>query len=54
VENRVDDVANRARVETDPMAAEIGELGNLVRQIAETVAGHEAILQKRGRDARAA
>ena len=48
VENRVDDVANRARGETDPMAAEIGELGNLVRQVAETVAGHEAILQHEG------
>src|SRR5664279_2974416 len=48
VENRVDDVANRARGETDPMAAEIGELGNLVRQVAETVAGHEAILQNEG------
>jgi cyclic-di-GMP phosphodiesterase TipF (flagellum assembly factor) len=48
VENKVESVANRARGETDPMAAEIGELGNLVRQIAETVAGHEAILQNEG------
>src|SRR5471030_2607505 len=39
MENKVETVANRARGETDPMAAEIGELGNLVRQIAETVAG---------------
>ena len=48
MENKVDKVANRARGETDPMAAEIGELGNLVRQIAETVAGHESILQNEG------
>jgi cyclic-di-GMP phosphodiesterase TipF (flagellum assembly factor) len=48
MENKVENVANRARGETDPMAAEIGELGGLVRQIAETVAGHEAILQNEG------
>jgi cyclic-di-GMP phosphodiesterase TipF (flagellum assembly factor) len=48
MENKVETVANRARGETDPMAAEIGELGNLVRQIAETVAGHESILQNEG------
>ncbi len=48
VENKIDSVSNRARGESDPIAAEIGELGNLVRQIAETVAGHEAILQNEG------
>jgi len=32
----------------DPVAAEIGELGGLVRQIAETVATHAAVLQKHG------
>ncbi len=31
---------NRARAATDPIAAEIGELGGLVKQIAETVAAH--------------
>ena len=30
------------------MAAEIGELGGLVRQIADSVAVHEAALQKQG------
>ena len=40
--------ANRARGASDPLAAEIGELGGLVKQIAETVAGHAAILQKHG------
>ena len=48
MENKVDNSMNRARGATDPMAAEIGELGGLVRQIAETVAGHEAILQNEG------
>ncbi|MBI4367707.1 MAG: EAL domain-containing protein [Deltaproteobacteria bacterium] len=48
MENRVNSNINRARGETDPMAAEIGELGNLVRQIADTVAGHEIVLQNQG------
>jgi len=38
----------RARAANDPLAAEIGELGGLVRQIAETVASHAAALQKHG------
>ena len=51
-ERRVDDDAsNRARGAVDPLAAEIGELGDLVRQLAETVAAHEADLQRTGRDA---
>jgi cyclic-di-GMP phosphodiesterase TipF (flagellum assembly factor) len=36
----------RARSGADPLTTEIGELGALVKQIAETVAGHAAILQK--------
>ena len=40
--------SNRARGASDPLAAEIGELGVLVKQIAETVAGHAAALQKQG------
>jgi cyclic-di-GMP phosphodiesterase TipF (flagellum assembly factor) len=48
MENKVDNFVNNARGASDPMAAEIGELGGLVRQIAETVAGHEAILQNEG------
>ena len=39
---------NRARGASDPLATEIGELGGLVKQIAETVAGHAAVLQKHG------
>ena len=38
----------RGRSEADPLVTEIGELGGLVKQIAETVAGHAAILQKHG------
>jgi cyclic-di-GMP phosphodiesterase, flagellum assembly factor TipF len=38
----------RARAANDPLAAEIGELGGLVRQVAETVASHAAALQKHG------
>jgi len=39
---------NRTRGAVDPLAVEIGELGALVKQLAETVAGHEAILQEQG------
>ena len=38
----------RARSGADPLATEIGELGGLVKQIAETVAAHAAALQKQG------
>jgi len=48
VESRVSNTANSARGAVDPIAAEIGELGGLVRQIAETVAAHEAVLQRQG------
>ena len=36
----------RARAANDPLATEIGELGALVKQIAQTVASHAATLQK--------
>src|SRR5262249_46197630 len=38
--------AQRGRATTDPLATEIGELGSLVKQIAQTVASHAAALQK--------
>jgi len=44
VESRVEQTVNRARGAVDPIAAEIGELGGLVRQLAETVAAHETML----------
>jgi len=45
IEARVESTVSRARSADDPLAAEIGELGGLVRQIADTVAAHEAALQ---------
>ncbi len=39
---------SRTRGAVDPLAVEIGELGALIKQLAETVAGHEAILQEQG------
>ena len=39
---------NRARAASDPLATEIGELGGLVKQIAETVARPCRCLQKQG------
>ena len=48
VESKIMSPANRARTGADPLAAEIGELGGLVKQIAQTVAAHAAALQKQG------
>jgi cyclic-di-GMP phosphodiesterase, flagellum assembly factor TipF len=48
METRVDSTVNRARGAVDPLAAEIGELGGLVRQIADTVAAHETALKNGG------
>ena len=45
---RVESKVNHARGAVDPLAAEIGELGGLVRQVAETVAAHEAVLKGQG------
>ena len=48
VELKIASPVNRARGTSDPLVNEIGELGVLVKQIAETVAGHAAVLQKHG------
>jgi cyclic-di-GMP phosphodiesterase, flagellum assembly factor TipF len=48
VETRLEATVSRQRGANDPMAAEIGELGGLVRQIAETVAAHETIFRDHG------
>jgi len=48
MDQHVRKTVNRARGAVDPLAVEIGELGALVKQLAETVAGHEAILQEQG------
>jgi cyclic-di-GMP phosphodiesterase TipF (flagellum assembly factor) len=44
LERRVEGTLNKTRAATDPLSAEIGELGLLVRQLAETVAVHETRL----------
>jgi cyclic-di-GMP phosphodiesterase, flagellum assembly factor TipF len=48
MDNRVADDVTSARGADDTLAAEIGELGSLVRQIAETVASHATALQAQG------
>jgi len=48
VETRLEATVSRQRGAVDPIAAEIGELGGLVRQIAETVAAHETIFREHG------
>jgi cyclic-di-GMP phosphodiesterase TipF (flagellum assembly factor) len=48
VESTVSSSMNRARGAVDPLAQEIGELGSLVRAVADTVAGHDAILRQSG------
>ena len=48
MENRVEGAMHRMHAAVDPIAIEIGELGGLVRHIAETVAGHAVALQQQG------
>ncbi len=48
VESSVSATVNRARGAVDPLAQELGELGTLVRQLADTVAGHDAALRQSG------
>ncbi len=45
VETRLDSTINRARGAADPLASEIGELGLLMHQLADTVANHEMLLR---------
>lgn len=40
--------SSTSRKTADPLAAEIGELSGIVRQIAETMATHETVLQQQG------
>ena len=48
MENRVDGAMHRVHATVDPIAIEIGELGGLVRHVAETVATHATALQQQG------
>jgi cyclic-di-GMP phosphodiesterase, flagellum assembly factor TipF len=47
VEADVSATVNRARGAVDPLAEELGELGTLVRQLADRVAGHDAAAAER-------
>jgi cyclic-di-GMP phosphodiesterase TipF (flagellum assembly factor) len=44
LESKLDTVDGKARAATDSLALEIGELGTLVRQLAESVAAHDGVL----------
>ena len=46
-ESKLEGAVNRAHAAVDPVTSEIGELGLLVKQLAETVAVHEAALAGR-------
>ena len=46
VETSVSTTVNRARGAVDPLAQELGELGVLVRQLADAVAAHDAVLRQ--------
>jgi cyclic-di-GMP phosphodiesterase TipF (flagellum assembly factor) len=48
VEANVSATVNKARGAVDPLAEELGELGTLVRQLADMVAGHDAALRQSG------
>jgi cyclic-di-GMP phosphodiesterase TipF (flagellum assembly factor) len=48
MENRLDHAVDRTRAVTDPIAFEIGELGALVRQLAETVSAQQTTLSELG------
>jgi cyclic-di-GMP phosphodiesterase TipF (flagellum assembly factor) len=48
MEGQVDGTVDRVRGTIDPIATEIGELGCLVLQLAETVASHATVLQEQG------
>jgi cyclic-di-GMP phosphodiesterase TipF (flagellum assembly factor) len=47
-ETKVDGAVNRVRAAVEPVTSEIGELGNLVKQLAETVAAHDNALANGG------
>src|ERR1700674_1064338 len=44
MEHKVEAAVDRARATADPLVSEIGELGTLVKQLAESVAAHDAAL----------
>jgi cyclic-di-GMP phosphodiesterase, flagellum assembly factor TipF len=48
IEGKVADVVERTEAATEPLSAEIGEIGVLITQLAESVSAHEAALQSGG------
>ncbi len=44
LESRIEDAVDRTRATTDPLTLEIGELGTLLTQLADTVADHQLTL----------
>ena len=48
MENRIEGAMHRVHAAVDPIAIEIGELGGLVRNIADAVASHAVALQQQG------
>jgi cyclic-di-GMP phosphodiesterase TipF (flagellum assembly factor) len=45
LEGKIETALDHARAVTDPLTLEIGELGTLVKRLAETVAGHQTTLE---------
>jgi cyclic-di-GMP phosphodiesterase TipF (flagellum assembly factor) len=45
LEGKFETALDHTRAVTDPLTVEIGELGTLVKRLAETVAGHQTILE---------
>src|ERR1700720_3817375 len=50
LEGKFETALDQTRAVTDPLTVETGELGTLVKQLAETVAGHQTILQALARN----
>jgi cyclic-di-GMP phosphodiesterase, flagellum assembly factor TipF len=50
LEGKFETALDQTRAVTDPLTVETGELGTLVKQLAETVAGHQTILEALARN----
>jgi cyclic-di-GMP phosphodiesterase, flagellum assembly factor TipF len=50
LEEKIETALDQSRAVTDPLTMEIGELGTLVKQLAETVAEHHTTIESIGRD----
>ncbi len=48
IEGKVADAVERAEAATEPLSAEIGEIGVIIKQLAESVSAHELALQSGG------